>query len=225
MPKSRNDSIWRAAPDREDLVPHSVLRTRSFWRTLYRLTLDEEGVPEHYEWSVERHHFDFWSGFFVSVHSGPRESLLLIDRQEAARLDECVTMPHFFRWTEIKSIARYFESENDAPTHPSVTALLLAPFLAISRAEEAAVRPELASLLALLDLLEPDEIAEIVDRRCVPDSTWVETPDVGWSLRWVKEDSEPTPAFSPIYSERVAGAAFGPRLLDLLRLASSPPGG
>lgn len=108
MLKARNDSIWNAAPDTEAPVLHSVLRTRSFWRTLYRLPLDGEGVPERYEWSVERHHFDFWSGFFVSVHSGPRETLLIIDRQEAARLDECVTMPHFFRWTEIKAIARYF---------------------------------------------------------------------------------------------------------------------
>jgi|SRR6478609_2631651 len=222
MPRSRNDAIWNVTPDKECLVPHSVLRTRSFWRTLYRLNIDQPGGLQPGGWRVESHRFDFWDGFFVSVQSAQSESLLFIGGHEAARLDESVTMPHLFMWAEIRAIARHFEARQDSPTNPSVATLLLAPFLAITAVEEDTVRPELAFQLESLDLLEPNEIAEIINGRCIPDTDWVASPDVGWTLRWVKDGSVTAlNDFSPIYSERRAGAEFGPRLLELLRAANS----
>jgi hypothetical protein len=188
------------------------------------LNIDVQGACESSGWDAERYRFVYWSGFFVSIESSQRETLLHIDGHEAARLDESVTMPHFFRWSEITSIARYFEAHQDSPTEPSVATLLLAPFLAITDVERTAVRAEFGRALDSLDLLEPVEISDILDRRCISETEWVATPDVGWSLFWDRDRTATASRSSPVYSERVSGAPFGPRLLKLLRVASGSDG-
>ena len=211
----RNEALWSAGPEDTRPSPHSVLRSRSFWRTLYRLDADGDALGAL--WSVERHRFDYWDGFLLSVESAPYETVLHIAGHEAARLDESVTMPHFFRWSEIQAIARHFEARSDSPRNPSVTALLLAPFLAVTDTEQS-VSAELTSELGLLGLLSADEISEIVAQCHVPESDWVANPDVGWSLLWraqhvVTTGYQP----SPIYSQRIPGAPFAAPLLELLR--------
>jgi hypothetical protein len=213
----RNDDLWMTETERP--AAHSVLRTRSFWRALYRLDVEERSAPFDLEWNVERHVFDFYvDGFSISVESAPLETLLYIDKHEAARLDECVTMPHFFRWVELKAVARFFEAEQDSPRNPSVATLLLAPFLGVTDAELTAASEGLRDELRLLRLLDDGEIDDIVERRALRQCRWIPDHAVGWRL----EDDDPGPRAalrSPIYSERSGAAAFATRLLDLLRVA------
>ncbi len=220
MPTERNDSLWKDSA--EPPPAHSVLRTRAFWRTLFRLDVDEQGYPtDPIVWNSERHVFDLYvDGFSLTVESGPDESRLCIASHEAARLDETVTMPHFFRWREIEAISNYFERERDAPNDPSVVALLLSPFLAVTDDELNRVQLALGAQLRLLGLLDSKEIESIIANRFVPEAHWVPDEHFAWRLV-VVDHSTSDPLHDPIHSERVGEGACAPFLMKLLRMVDA----
>ena len=77
----------------------------------------------------ETHTFDFWAGAQVPVGlevvSRPYELLLVLRASakktyEIARLDEAVTMPHLFRWSELETTADWLVAREEVPFQPSV---------------------------------------------------------------------------------------------------------
>jgi hypothetical protein len=202
MPLDRNDGIWLSQPVR--VPPLSVLRSRPFWLRLYRL--DDDWDADAF---LETYTFEFWVWssdepraptinqvlpIQLEVVSRPDGSLLYLNARlatcEIARTDEVATMPHLFRWRELEAIAAHFEAEDISPAHPSVALLLLAPFLAGTDDERAAIIARLPVELGRLGLLTKDEIDEAVRRRFVASHwsddpvqvRWIPDPSVGWRL-------------------------------------------
>src|SRR5262245_32254575 len=169
----RNDDLWLGQPACPPLG--SVLRSRTFWMQLYRL--DDAWDPCEFS---ERYTFDFWAGPQVPIHlevvSRPNESLLVLRASakayEIARLDEAVTMPHLFRWSELEAIADWLVAREEVPSQPSVALLLLAPFLGGTEDERGAITARLPVELDRLGLLTATEIAAAVwDRFVAPQAT------------------------------------------------------
>jgi hypothetical protein len=199
MPPPDNDSLWRGQPACPPAL--SVLRRRSFWLQFYRLDQPSEVVDAEDRLLAfsETYTFRFWFGLGtkrplrLDVRSCPDDSLLYLhtgaEAGEISRADENVPMPHTFRWCEIEAIASYVEARNDAPADPSVTLLLLAPFLGGTKDEEVAIIGRLSSELDHLGLLTQAEIGTVVEQRFVADWTnqgvearWVPDALVGWRL-------------------------------------------
>lgn len=178
--------------------------------------------------------FAFWGGTqapsLLEVVSRPAESLLILhasgNAYEIARLDENVTMPHLFRWSELEAIADWLVARKDVPSQPSVALLLLAPFLGGTEDEKERIMERLPVELGRLGLLTDTEIAAAAENRFVaehpggsaPDRVqWVADPSVGWRL-----EGDQTIGWTrcPIaYSERVAGSFPGDEFLAFLREA------
>jgi hypothetical protein len=229
MPLDRNDGIWLSQPVR--VPPLSVLRSRPFWRQLYRL--DDNWDADAFQ---ETYTFEFWvwssdeppapatnqvHPIRLEVVSRPEASLLYLNARlatcEIARTDETATMPRLFRWRELEAIAAHFEAEDVSPAHPSVALLMLAPFLAGTDDEKTAILARLPVELGLLGLLTENEIDEAVRRRFVASHRsddpvqvrWIPDPSVGWCL----DNHEAA------YSERVGGPGQfpGEQLVRFLR--------
>src|SRR6185295_13933628 len=226
----RNDDLWLGQPA---CPPRgSVLRSRTFWIQLYRL--DDAWDPCEFS---ETYTFDFWAGpqapipyLGLEVVSRRRESLLVLHARakayELARLDEAVTMPHLFRWSELEALADWLVAGEEVPAHPSVALLLLAPFLGGTEDERGAITGRLPVELDRLGLLTATEIAAAVGNRFVaahpnanePDRVqWVSDPSVGWRLQGAETIGRTR---CPIaYSERIGGSFPSDEFLTFLREA------
>jgi hypothetical protein len=192
--------------------------------------LDDAWDPSEFS---ETYTFDFWAGpevpIGLEVASRSYESLpylrAVAKTHEIARLDEAVTMPHLFRWSEVEAIAGWLEAREGVPSQPSVALLLLAPFLGGTEDERGAITGRLPVELDRLGLLTAAEIAAAVGKRFVatyssadrdPDRVqWVSDRSVGWRLKGDQTIGQVRCSIA--YSERSAGSFPCDEFLAFLR--------
>jgi hypothetical protein len=184
--------------------------------------------------AAETYIFDFWAGPRVPIRlqvvSRPDESLLFlragVNVCKIARLDEAVTMPHLFRWSELEAIAGWLVARKEVPAQPSVALLLLAPFLGDTEDEREAITGSLPVELDLLELLTATGIAAALDNRFaeahgIENDTdrvrWVSDPSVGWRLEGDQMIGRMRGSIA--HSERIAGSFPSDEFLVFLREA------
>jgi len=198
-----NPTLWQGQGSAPTVG--SVLRTRRFWRQLYRLR--DEHDPDAF---AEIYEFDFYvtrpnshDGRSLVVRSAPDATLLKLrgastqGEVEIGRVDESVTEPHTFRWSEVQTLARYFVRRETSPINPSIALLLLAPFVGGVDDDRRDLQATLTAELAKLELLSGSEIADVIEHRLV--STygiasyeriwWAADPVVGWRLDGIPRES------------------------------------
>jgi len=210
-----NPTLWhgqRSAP-----TVGSVLRTRRFWRQLYRLQheFDHDAFAETYEFDFYVTKPDSYEGRSLIVRSAPHETLLKLrggsthGEVEIGRVDESVTEPHTFRWSEVQTLARYFVRNEASPVNPSIALLLLSPFVGGVDGDRHGLDAMLTAELDKLELLTESEITDVIEHRLVATYGiasyeriwWAADPVVGWRLDGIPKESR-YQGWLPGYSQR-----------------------